>query len=241
MASYYKTIDGKNYDKAILDMAKASVAGQGDGRISLNDAKKIVRLIQDGGKVTDIEKRSLQYILKKYKFTDTAMEHIKLALGKSAAVKAEKPVIAKKPAASKKIPAVKKTAVPVAAKADAVKKIPAAEKENAPAVKKKSIWKPLITLLLMILLLLGIYYLYSKYKNRTVPQDQNKGIQSDSEINTVEQQKDAQELKSALQQKAAEEIKPVEAVDGKNRYVIKEGDTLVKISSDDTMITGSGS
>ena len=81
MASYYKTIDGENYDKAILDMAEACVAGKGDGRISVNDARKIVRLMQDGGKVTDIEKRSLQYILKKYKFTDAAQKHIKNALG----------------------------------------------------------------------------------------------------------------------------------------------------------------
>lgn len=232
MASYYKTIDGKNYDKAILDMAKSSVAGQGDGRISLNDAKKIVRLIQDGGKITDTEKRSLQYVLKKYKFTDTAQEHIKNALGKSAAAREHKTVKAAKPAAAKKSRPVKKTNAPATVKSVTPQKTETAEKETARAAGKKPVLKTLLMLVLLLLLLAGIYYLYSKYKNRGVEQGQGAGIQSDSTINTVEQQKNAEELKSALQQKGPEEVKPSEIADGKNRYVIKEGDTLVKISTE---------
>lgn len=240
MASYYKTIDGKNYDKAILDMAKASVAGQGDGRISLNDAKKIVRLIQDGGRVTDIEKRSLQYILKKYKFTDTAEDHIKHALGK-------KPGASEKKQVKKAVPAKKDKPVKTT---KAVKK-----KENKPAPvysgtvssaiqsqdqlkagtaakEKKSIGKYILTILIAILLILGIYYLYMKFRNMGTDQKQSAGIQADSSLNALEPQKNAEKLKTALQEKAPEEIKPVETVDLKNKYVIKEGDTLVKISTE---------
>ncbi len=246
MASYYKTIDGKNYDRAILDMAKASVAGQGDGRISLNDAKKIVKLIQDGGRITDIEKRSLQYVLKKYKFTDTAEDHIKHALGKSAGIKEQKQVKKTVPSAKKTLSAgdAKKAKPAVAQKKQAVK-AESPRKETAAAValhdqlkagtgaeQKKSLWKYILIALIVILLLLGIYYLYTKYKSRGIEQEQGAGIESDTTINTVEQQETAGELKSALEQKAPEKIKPEELADGKNRYVIKEGDTLVKISSE---------
>lgn len=247
MASYYKTIDGKNYDKAILDMAKASVAGQGDGRISLNDAKKIVRLIQDGGRITDIEKRSLQYILKKYKFTETAEEHIKHTLGKSAGPAAKKQVKKEKPAAKKAAAA--KTAKPVKTAAAVRKK----EKKSEPAYmgtvsssiqsqdqlkagtaarEKKPVLKYLIILLIAILLLLGIYYLYTKYKNREMGQKGSAGIETTGTIITADEQKKADELKSALQQKTPEEVKPADISAGKNSYVIKEGDTLVKISTE---------
>tara|TARA_Y100000294_G_scaffold129255_1_gene121083 strand:+ start:4152 stop:4340 length:189 start_codon:yes stop_codon:yes gene_type:complete len=58
MSDYYKTIDGVQYDKEILDIADTSVAGQGDGRISLNDAEKMFSAVQDSGKYTDTETRS---------------------------------------------------------------------------------------------------------------------------------------------------------------------------------------
>jgi nucleoid-associated protein YgaU len=240
MASYYKTIDGKNYDKAILDMAKASVAGQGDGRISLNDAKKIVRLIKDGGKVTDTEKRSLQYILKKYKFTDTAEDHIKHALGKKPATsekkQVKKAVPAKKDKPAKTITAVKKKEnKPAPAYSGTLSSAVQSQdqlKAGTAVKEKKSMWKYILTILVAILLILGIYYLYMKFRNMGTEQKQSAGIQADSSLNALEPQKNAEELKTALQEKAPEEIKPAETVDLKNRYVIKEGDTLVKISTE---------
>ncbi len=232
MASYYRTIDGKNYDKAILDMAKASVAGQGDGRISLNDAKKIVRLIQDGGKVTDVEKRSLQYVLKKYKFTDTAQEHIKNALGKTAAVKDNKKLKAADTSTARKTASDNKNLAAAALKSEQVDKVHVMDQTGSTAKKNGGLWKILLILLLLILLLLGIYYLYMKFKNRGIDQVPGTAIQSDSSINAVDEQKSAEELKSALLQETPEEISPAEINDGKTRYVIKEGDTLVKISTE---------
>lgn len=236
MASYYKTIDGKNYDRAILDTAKACVAGQGDGRISLNDARKIVKLIQDGGKVTDIEKRSLQYILKKYKFTETAEEYIKNALGKSAGRKEQKTASVKTAQKKKAAVAQKKQAATIAPAGSgtvaASIKSQDQLKAGTAAEEKKSVLKYIIILLIAILLLLGIYYLYTKYKNRGMDQSRSTGIQTDGSIITAQEQENAEELKSALQQKAPEEIKPAELNVGKNSYVIKEGDTLVKISTE---------
>lgn len=75
MASYYKTINGIQYDRAMLDMADKSVENKRDGRISLADAKKIAGKASDAGKITEIEARSLNYIFEHYKFTKSAEEY----------------------------------------------------------------------------------------------------------------------------------------------------------------------
>ena len=83
MSTYYKKIDGKNYDRAMLEKAEKSVTGKGDGRISLADARNLIKLIKDGGRITDIEKRTLAYILEKYHFTETAIKYLEKALSEA--------------------------------------------------------------------------------------------------------------------------------------------------------------
>ena len=56
MSSYYKVIDGKNYDRSMLEVADEAVAGKGDGRISLADAEKLLATVKDGNAYTDVEK-----------------------------------------------------------------------------------------------------------------------------------------------------------------------------------------
>ncbi len=70
--SYYKVIDGERYDRHMLEIADESIEGQGDGRISVKDAKKLYEAIVDGNKITKIEEKSLVYIQENYKFTDAA-------------------------------------------------------------------------------------------------------------------------------------------------------------------------
>ena len=52
--SYYKTINGEKYDRSLLLLAENLVKGQGDGRISENDMKKLVSSALDGNKITDM-------------------------------------------------------------------------------------------------------------------------------------------------------------------------------------------
>ena len=171
MASYYKRINGKNYDRAILESAKSSVEGQGDGRISLKDSKEIVKLIKDGGRITEIEKRSLQYILEKYKFTKTALKHIEQALAGAADVTKAKPAAVKTPAAQ----TVKIETEPPA----------------KPEGEKKTVWEYIIIFLLLILLVIGICFLYSKYKARSILlHEQDQGTQTVAEVKPVECWKD---------------------------------------------------
>ena len=72
--SYYKTIQGVRYDRALLEVAEERISGQGDGRISLNDAEEIFNLSKDGGRITETELRTLKYISDNYHFTSKAAE-----------------------------------------------------------------------------------------------------------------------------------------------------------------------
>ena len=53
--SYYKTIHGVRYDRALLEAVDERILGQGEGRISKKDAEKIVKLTKDGGRITETE------------------------------------------------------------------------------------------------------------------------------------------------------------------------------------------
>lgn len=70
--SYYATIDGKKLDKRLLTLAEEAVDGQGDGRISEEDARKIIDAVKDGGVYTEIEKDTMEYIRDNFKWTDSA-------------------------------------------------------------------------------------------------------------------------------------------------------------------------
>ncbi|HPJ34463.1 MAG TPA: LysM peptidoglycan-binding domain-containing protein [Spirochaetota bacterium] len=75
MSSYYKTIKGRHYDKAMLEEADKSVSKKKDKKISLAEAKKIVNKASDAGKITDVESQTLNYIFENYKFTKAAEEY----------------------------------------------------------------------------------------------------------------------------------------------------------------------
>lgn len=73
--SYYKVIDGLNFDAALLETADELIKGQGDGRISIEDSNKLLLKIFDGGRITKVESRTILYILKNYKLTEEASQN----------------------------------------------------------------------------------------------------------------------------------------------------------------------
>ena len=79
---YYKTIDGVKMDKSLLDAADEAVAGAGDGRISLADAKNLLSEVKDGGDYTDVEKDTMKHIRDNYKWTDEADEWFRKEINK---------------------------------------------------------------------------------------------------------------------------------------------------------------
>lgn len=85
--NYYKEIDGKKYDRELLETADEAVKGKGDGRISLADARKLLDEVKDGNAYTDIEKDTMAYIRDNYKFTPEADEWFRTEIRKWAATK----------------------------------------------------------------------------------------------------------------------------------------------------------
>ncbi|MEQ9426668.1 MAG: hypothetical protein RJQ09_19755 [Cyclobacteriaceae bacterium] len=72
--SYYRIIKGKKYKNEALRMAEDAVAGQGDGRISKEDAEKIFATVSDGHQYTDVEKDTIRYIRDNFNWTEQADE-----------------------------------------------------------------------------------------------------------------------------------------------------------------------
>lgn len=70
--SYYRTIGGRRYDRALLEQAETMTQGHGDGRISQADAEALLELARDGDSITDAERETLRYILTEFSVTDKA-------------------------------------------------------------------------------------------------------------------------------------------------------------------------
>lgn len=85
--NYYKVIDGTRYDRGMLEIADQTTSGQGDGRISLDDSKKLLAAVADGGRYTDTEKQTMEYIRENYRFTDEADAWFRTEIRKWAATK----------------------------------------------------------------------------------------------------------------------------------------------------------
>ena len=84
---YYKTIDGKKYDGDLIEAAKKAVAGSGDGRISMEDAKMLLEKVKDGDSYTDIEKDTMSYIRDNFKWTEQADDWFRTEIRKWASTK----------------------------------------------------------------------------------------------------------------------------------------------------------
>ena len=53
--SYYEKIDGINYDRDLLNLARNQIKGKGDGRISESDMKNLMQSILDRNTITKTE------------------------------------------------------------------------------------------------------------------------------------------------------------------------------------------
>lgn len=86
--SYYKTINGKKYDGEIIELAdKLTNNNTGNNPISMADAKELLEAVQDGASYSDIEKSTMSYVRKNYKWTDKADEWFRSEIRKWASSK----------------------------------------------------------------------------------------------------------------------------------------------------------
>lgn len=90
MAGYYRTIKGKKYDRRLLELAEELTSGRGDGRISLEDARRMLARVRDADDYTDIEKLSIRYIRDHFKFTKSADTYFRKEIRRWAAKRGRK-------------------------------------------------------------------------------------------------------------------------------------------------------
>lgn len=202
MSTYYKKIDGKNYDKAMIDIAEKSVTGKGDGRISLADSRNIIKLIKDGGKITDIEKRTLNYILEKYKLTETALKHIEKSLSDNMDSDTEK----------------------------LNSKTELNEMVQQP-VQRKNLKNKIIMFMVILLLALFSVFAFFKYFYRT-SNIENTLTGKEDNVSTIpkEEVSTAKTEKEVKQPVVSENEAKMQKTSNKNEYIVKDKDTLIKIS-----------
>ncbi len=162
MATYYKKIKGKNYDKKIIDTADNSVKGKGDGRISLNDAKKILKSVKDSHDYSDIEKSTMKYLRDHYAFTPEADRWFRGEIRKWAAARGTAPKKAKK--STRKISQPKKAAPAAAAQRHEDFTSPPASAGQRAAETHSSgngpgLLRRIIRFILVIIILVGLFLL----------------------------------------------------------------------------------
>lgn len=84
-SSYYIQIEGKKYDRKLVELAREAVEGAGDGRISREDAELLLEEAIDGDRYTKIEQDTVQYLRQNFKWTNAADEWFEAQIRKWAA------------------------------------------------------------------------------------------------------------------------------------------------------------
>lgn len=214
MSSYYKKINGKNYDKLMLDIAEGSVLRKGDGRISLADSRGIIRQIKDGGKITDIERRTLNYILENYKITETALKHIEKNLSEFFTNEAKEDVKSEKAAAVKE-------------------EVPQMKEQPAKGGGKNKIF------LILVLLLLAVFAVFAffKYFYKNTGTESTVTQKQDESASLKQEETAASKTETTVTTPVSETTPPAEKTEtvevkplAENEYMVKDQDTLIKIS-----------
>jgi nucleoid-associated protein YgaU len=218
MASYYKKINGKNYDREMLEVADKSVKGKGDGRISLADAKAIIIKAKDGGKITDTEVRTLNYILEKYRLTESALKYMEESLADNLILNDKNDKKDKKDKDNKE----SKVSPVYEAPAPAQREY---QNESKPLAQKKEKKTSKTKYLIILLILALIAFLFIKFFCKKDIVLTEKSDETKLADNNEEKTDSANLEKSANIEKSK-----TDEISDKNEYVVKTSDTLVIIS-----------
>lgn len=85
--NYYVEMEGVKCDRKLIELADGAVAGKGDGRISIEDAKALFAAVADNDDYTDVEKQTMHYIRDNYTFTPEGDAWFRTEVRKWAATK----------------------------------------------------------------------------------------------------------------------------------------------------------
>ena len=89
-SSFYKQINGVKYSRKLIEWAEGAVAGQGDGRISTEEAKELFEFLSSDNRYSDLEKKTIKYIRENYNWTDAADSFLRDTIRKWAAQRSQK-------------------------------------------------------------------------------------------------------------------------------------------------------
>lgn len=78
----YISIDGEQYEKELIELAKHHTTGAGEGKLSKDEVADLFKSAMDGQGVTDTEKKTLAYIRDNFEFTDAAAKDFDAAFAK---------------------------------------------------------------------------------------------------------------------------------------------------------------
>jgi len=210
MSSNYKKINGKNYVKSMLETAENCGALKKGSKLSLTDAKSIFKDIS-GDSLTETEIRTASYILEKYSFSEAALKWIEKAVS----------------------PADSESEIPESYSAE--QEI-LTYREDMPDYRthddeKPSNYKKFIMFILLIsaLIAAAVIFMMNKNKQVAVPLIPEGEKKPDSEKNEQGKEQPERGAQIAGGGTAAETVKEEP---GGRLYIVKHGDTLVKISID---------
>ena len=162
--SYYTVIRGKKYDRRMLELAEGLTSGRGDGRISINDAKNLLRVVKDSNNYSATEKQTMEYIRRHFKFTKEGDEFFRSEIRKWAAGKGKK----KAPSKAKKTSTAEPVAHSPAHEAEAVAAAAAAPietKRDTSQGKRGSSAFTQILLGLILIVGLAAFFYFIVYKS----------------------------------------------------------------------------
>ncbi|TAL32358.1 MAG: LysM peptidoglycan-binding domain-containing protein [Spirochaetes bacterium] len=244
--AYYKKIKGKDYDGNLLKIADAAVKGKGDGRISLKEAKRILATVKDSEEYTGVEKTTMSYIRDNYKFTEEANSWFRTEIRKWAAKKGKGSPARKTASPAKAAPAAKgraeRTPAPASRRETGMPLretplLPAPERKAPPPGEGDGIKRFFLAAVLVIAAVAAIF-LIKPLKNLffgPTPEIPRSGERSRVEEQKVPEIAKPAEMKQEVPaEKPAAPVEKPAAVEEKNIYVVKEKDTLIKISEEIT-------
>ncbi|WP_155722190.1 OmpA family protein [Leptospira weilii] len=85
----YYAIKGRKYDRELIKLVEEFTSGKRNAKISVSNAKQLLKAVKDNNSYTDIEKHTIEYIRENYKFTEKADEWFRTEIRKWTAEKVQ--------------------------------------------------------------------------------------------------------------------------------------------------------
>lgn len=76
------TIDGKQYNRIILDRAKKLAAAKVDADLSVDDVGQLLEVITENSEANAFERETMIYVKDRYSWTNAAAEWLQIEINK---------------------------------------------------------------------------------------------------------------------------------------------------------------